>query len=227
MAFESLREQLRDQWSELWAKIEESSAYNTLRERFESQTPEVQRAIIVGGLVFFTMIVLSFPMAYISSSQDYLDQFEENREMILGLLRASRNASGPAPLPPPMPADAMRSTVERVLRNSGLVEEQLGAMEEIPADAIKNLAPAGVVANGLAVQVKTLNLSQVVEVGNALQNSGPGIKLIGLDVVQTKGQTHYYDINARLVSFGIPMFEESESEAPARGGRRSGRGANR
>lgn len=221
MALENLRDQLREQMNEAWAKIQETSAYNTLRERYESQTPEAQKGIVAGAIAVGVLIVLSLPMSYISSSSDSLAAFEENRELIFGLLKAARSAKDPAPLPPPTTPDQLRSQIENLLRNNGIIQDQRGEMQDIPEDLLKRGLPPGVVPTGLAVQIKKLNLTQVLEIGNMIQGMSPGTKLLGLDIVQSAGQTHYYDIMARVVSYGIPSFEDSEPEAPpARGGSR-------
>ncbi|MGE0526056.1 MAG: hypothetical protein AB7G93_14730 [Bdellovibrionales bacterium] len=218
MAFENLRDQLKEQWAELSAKIQESPAFNSLRERFESQTPAVQRAIVAGAGALFALFLLSFPLGYLSTSNEHLEYFEENRELIRGLLRASRSASEPSPVPPPVAADSLKTMIEERLRSRNLSPEQIGEMNPIPNQPAGNLAPATVVQNGLAVQVKNLNLTQIVDIANMLQNLGPGTKLMGLDVVQADGQTHYYNIIARVVNFGLPVIAEPEEEKspPAR-----------
>lgn len=218
MAFEDLRERLKEQASEALAKIQETSAFNTLRERYESQTPPVQKAITVAGVAFIILFISSCPMSYISSSSDNLAAFEENRELIQGLLRASRSAKEPSPLPAPMTYDSLRSSVDMVLRQNGLLPDQVGEMNSIPESEIKSLAPAGVIVTGVAATLKKLNLQQVIELGNIVQNMAPGVKLLGLDVHQSAGTTHYYDMILRVASFGLPVLDTAEPE-PAPGKR--------
>lgn len=227
MAFEDLREQLKDRASEALAKIQESSAFNTLRERYESQTPTGQKLIAATGLVFAFLFVLMFPYSYISSGSDSLALFEENRELIQGLLRASRSASEPPPLPPPMSSDTLRTTIERMVREQGLIPEQTAPIENVPPDVNKTWAPPGVLHAAVAVPLKKLNLKQVIEIGNFLQNNlGPGTKLMGIDVVQSAGQTHYYDMILQLVSFGIPSLGGGDDGGapPAKGRAGGGKG---
>lgn len=221
MAFEELREQLKDRAAEAMAKIQETSAYNTARERYESQTPAVQKAITLGGVGLAIFVVLMFPYSYISSGSESLTQFEENRELIQGLLRASRSAKEPAPLPPPVSPDTLKSSVDRVLRDAGLLPDQVGLIEGIPESVIKDLAPAGVIPTGVVARMKKLNLSQVIEIGNFLQNMGPGMKLLAAEVLQSAGTTHYYDYTVQIVQFGLPTFNESEPEAPAKGAKKA------
>lgn len=223
MAFEDLREQLKDRASEALAKLQESSTFNSLRERYESQTPPMQKAVLAGGIALAFLMVLWFPMSFLSSGSDQISQAEENRDLIKGLLRASHSASEPAPLPPPMSADTLKSSVERVLRDNGLLPDQIGIMNPIPESANGGLAPAGVVTTGLAVQLKKLNVAQVIEIGNLVQNMAPGTKLIGVDVIQSAGTTHYYDLVLQILHFGLPTMTDDTEAAPNGKGAKQGR----
>ncbi|NJL26293.1 MAG: hypothetical protein HC902_14850 [Calothrix sp. SM1_5_4] len=77
-----------------------------------------------------------------------------------------------------------------------------------------------VVQNGIAVQVKQLNLRQIVEIGASFQNLGPGTKLLGMDIVQTAGQSHYYDVILKVVNFGLPSMTDAAQESGSESKRR-------
>ena len=221
---DSLKDRLKETWAELAAKIQESSLFNQLRERFEEQTPTTQKALTLGGAALIALVLLSFPLGYLSTSRENITQFEENRALIQGLLRAARSAKEPSPLPPPVSAQMLKGTLERVLREKQISPEQTGEVMEIPGKPAPNLAPPVVEQSGIAAHLKQLNLTQIVDLANALANLGPGTKLIGLDVVQTAGQTHYYDINVKLVNFGLPTIAGDVDQAPpARRGGAGGR----
>lgn len=224
MAFEAQKEQLKEQWAELSAKIQESSAFNNLREKFESQTPTVQKGIIIGVSVFLVLILLSFPYGYYGASQDYMAQFEENRGLIKGLLKASRSAKSPSPLPAPLDEGNLRGRVEAITRSNRLMADQVGEIAAVPQGAVKDV-PATVIQTGVAVQLKRLNLKQMVGLATQFQNMGSGTKLIGLDIVQSAGQTHYYDMIVKIVNFGLPQVADSGPEEPAAKGKKPKRPA--
>jgi len=224
LAFENLRDQLKEQWADLSAKVQESAAFNSAREKFESQTPSVQRAIVASAAGLVAIFLLSFPYGYLSSSSDYMSQFEENRALIQGLLRASRSFKTPSPLPPPIEGENLKGRISALLTQNRLMPEQIGEMQMIPHPEFKGI-PATVVRNGVAVQVKKLNLTQIIAIGNQVQNMGPGTKLMGMDIVQSAGQTHYFDVILKVVNFGLPQIADSGSdeERPAAKGKRPSR----
>lgn len=210
MAFEGLREKLKDQWGDLSSKIQENPTFNNLREKFESQSPTVQRAIIAGVAFFAVMFLISFPWGYISSSQDHMTDFEANRGLIQGLLHASRSAKEPSPLPPPVPSEMLKARVDSIIRENRLIPDQVGEIAPMPGSPAKELAPKIVIQTGLVVVLKKLNLEQVIALSHQFQTMGPGTKLMGLDMVQSAGQTHYYDMNARIVNFALPIAQIEE-----------------
>ena len=221
MAFEDLREKLKDQMADLNSKIQENSTFNNLREQFEAQSPAVQKAIIAGVMFLSFMFLISFPWSYIGESQVHMEGFEENRGLIQGLLRASRAAKEPSPLPPPMNESMLRSQIEAIQTENRLIPEQRGEITAAPDKPAKGLAPDVVVQTGLIVQLKKLNLDQVINLSHRFQAMGSGTKLMGLDVVQSAGQTHYYDMIAHIVNFGLPevqIEEPPETKKPTRGG---------
>lgn len=222
MAFEGVRDKIKEQLADLGSKIQENSAFNNLREKFESQTPTVQKAIVAGAAFLVFLFLISFPWGYISSSSVNMEGFEENRSLIQGLLRASRAAKEPAPLPPPMNEGMLRSQIEAIENESRLIPEQRGEITVAPDKPARGLAPDVVIQTGLIVQLKKLNLDQVVNLSHRFQAMGSGTKLMGLDVVQTAGQTHYYDMIAHIVNFGLPEIHIDEpadtGKKPARGG---------
>jgi len=225
MAFESQKEQLKEQWADLSAKIQESTTFNNLREKFESQTPSVQRAIVIASAVFAFLFLLSFPYGYYSTSEDNMIQYEENRGLIKGLLRASRSANTPSPLPTPMDSGSLRGRVDAILRTNRLLPEQIGEMSDIRAGSIKDI-PAGVVQTGLALQIKKINVKQMVALSTQFQNMGMGTKLMGLDIVQSLGQTHYYDMIVKIVNFGLPAIADSGPADDPKPGKRPIRPSN-
>lgn len=224
MAFEAQKEQLKEQWAELSAKIQESSAFNNLREKFESQTPNVQRGIIVGASILVVLFLLSFPYGYYSASEDYMTQFEENRGLIKGLLKASRSAKTPSPLPTPLDEGNLRGRVDAIMRSNRLMPDQIGEIAAVPQGAVKDV-PSTVIQTGVAVQIKRLNLKQMVGLTTQFQNMGAGTKLIGLDIVQSAGQTHYYDMIVKIVNFGLPQIADAGPEEPATKGKGKGKKA--
>jgi len=211
----ALLEKLRDQARDLWTRIQETSLFMSLRERYEALSARVQKAIILAGSLIAIIFLLSFPYSYISSSQNSLSSFEENRELIRGLLKASSSLKEPSPLPPEISSDDLSSLITRSLEEFHLVPEQVGGVQAI-ADKLTNLVPDQVKQTGISLTLKKLNIKQIVEISHRLQTLNPGTKVIGMDI-KANATSHYFDVIYRIASFSIPTV--SVPEAPGRGGK--------
>ena len=205
MAFEGLNEKFKDKWADAVSALNENATFNNIREQFESQTPSVQRVIVGATSLFIVLLVLWLPWTYISTSQENMTLFEENRQVIQGLLKASRLAKEPSPLPATMTADLFKSRIEGILRDNQLLPDQIGEIAPLTAArAPKELVPDIVVQTGLSVPLMRLTLNQIIGISHVLQSIDAGTKLMAMDITQSANQTHYYDVLMQVVQFSLP-----------------------
>jgi type II secretory pathway component PulM len=212
----ALLEKLRDQGTELWGRIQETSLYMNLREKYEGLNPRAQKGIIAGALLLAALFLFSFPYSYISSSSDSLSTFEDNRSIIRELLKASGTLREPSPLPPEIPAQELAANITRSLEEFHLVAEQVSQPQPI-AEKLTNLVPDQVKQTSLSLQLKKLNLKQIVEISHRLQTLSPGTKVIGMDVHENTS-SHYFDVTYRIANFSVPMPGMDDLKAPGKGG---------
>ncbi len=222
MDFSSLRDQLKDQLKEIWDRIQESSLYIELREKFELLPSRMQKLIIVIGALITALFLFSFPYGNLSESWLYEEQFEENRSLIRELLRASSTLKETSPLPNSASAAMIESRVRQVLEELRLTPEQIGNIQVVP-NAKTKLANAAVQQEAISVQVRSLNLRQVTELSHRLQSLGAGIQPVSFQMQRSSGQTHYYDVIFRIFQFALNIGSD-EAQPPSGGaGQRGGR----
>lgn len=58
-SFDDLKEKLVSDARVTWERIQESGAYNQLRDRYENMTPAMQKLTLVGGVALVSLIILS------------------------------------------------------------------------------------------------------------------------------------------------------------------------
>lgn len=219
MNFESLKEKLRDQFTELWGRIQETSLFQNAREKFEALNTRMQKIIIASIAMLGVLFLFSFPYSNITSSQGNLEVFEENRSLIRRLLKAAKTLKEPSPLPPEMPGEVLTSEVNRALDEFHLVGEQMGGVQPLNEKAT-TLVPDGVKQVAVMLQLKKLNLKQIVEISHRLQSLSIGVRLMGLDIRENAASSHYFDVNYKLVNFSVPRVA-----MPIDTGKDKGRGA--
>lgn len=207
MDISSLKDQLSDQFKELKDRIQESSLYVELKERFDLLPGRVQKLIVIGSTLFVGFFLFSIPYGNLSDSWFYEEQFEESRDMIRELLRASNTLKETSPLPTTSNAGLLESQIRRVLEDMNLGPEQVGNVQIVPNPSTR-LAPKTVDQAAVSVQLKTLNLRQLTEFSHRLQNLGPGVKPVGMQISRSRGETHFFDVIVKVFQFSLNVGGE-------------------
>ena len=222
MAFENLQDQLKERLTDIWHRVQESPTYNNLREKYETLTPGAQRGLIAGAMAISALILISIPLSYLSTSSTYLEEYENSRQLIRGLLRASRLANEASSLPPPVSSQSIKGQIESTLAATILQPEQKAGIVDLDAGSLGgSLAPATLKQEGVGVNLKKLNLSQVVEIGFTLQNLNPSVKMIGLEVVPSQPDPHYFDVTYKLAIYSLPESALQEAPVKSAGGQKN------
>lgn len=221
MAFEEIKDQVRDKLQELKAQLEDSPSYNTLKEKFETLNPSAQKTIVWSVVVLVSLTLFSCPYSYWSTSTDYVAEYEETRDMVRDLLKASNLANQLGNLPPQINTEQLKTEVRRALGASTVLPDQVVQVESASAESFgAPLAPKSILQEGILVQLRQLNTRQIVEVGHRLQNLNASVKLAGLDLSVFAEDPRYYNADFRLVNFSLPAADTT-AEEPA--GRNRGR----
>ncbi len=205
MAFENLKDELKENAIELWGRIQESPAYNNVRERYENLSPNAQRGLLAAIVVLAVAGLIMFPYSYFSSSSDNTDQYIANRNLIRELLRANRLAGESLNMPRTVDAGDLKSQVSEMLAAYPLLPEQNGGTTDIDlSDLGPGVAAGKLQVTGVGVKLKKLNLKQIVEIGTDLQSKNPNVKLVGLEMTASTPDPHYFDVLYKLAVYSLP-----------------------
>lgn len=212
MNIEDLKEKIKTSWAE----VQEHPTYNTLKEKYETLSPDTQRVLVLSVVLVVFLAVLSIPMSYLSSSGESIERFETDKRMIRELLKVGKKKPGRSALPPSMSIDDIRGRVSSTLSRFQLLPEQKG--DVVLAQEKNQLVPSPIQQISATVQLKTLNLKQIVDVGHALQRASHSIKLVGLSIIRSAGKKeNYFDVTYKVSAFSMPIQEQ---EQPKKKGRR-------
>ncbi len=226
MAFEELREQVKDQLQSLWVQIQDSSTFQTLRERYEVLPQQQQRLILAAGASLVALLLVSFPYSYLSSASSAVSEFEENRLLIRELLRAGRTAQDVSPLPPSIETAQAQSQIRAALGGLSLLDEQKGAIQtfEPQAGDPDFMASPPIQQQGVSVELRNLNVRQIAEVGQSLERRLSHLKLVGLEVREANqaDKPLYYNVTYSFLGFALPSLSPQEASPPLTGRGRRG-----
>ncbi|MEK2690621.1 hypothetical protein [Bdellovibrio sp. GT3] len=219
MNLDDLKDRFSSEFRSTWDRIQESGAYNQMRDRYENMTPGMQKLTIYGGIALVTLMVLSIPYGYFSGSSEAVGEFEGKRMTIRELLKVSREASEVPAIPQAPPMDAIRSTVENMIQSAHLLPEQVKGTQSTGGS---NLIPTNLSEGGLQITLAKLNLRQIVDLGYKFANISPSVKMADMTMTANREDNRYFDVVYKLVALAVPAppVIAAEPEPPVKRGNR-------
>jgi hypothetical protein len=205
MKLTQLKERVIEQFKAIWVRIQESSTFEKLQERYYELSPSGQKAVIYLSTVTILLFILLIPFLGFQSSQDNVSIFEENVQTLRDLLRVQRELAGAPQVDDPPPPSQLKSMVQDVLNQAGLSQEQIKGNNELSPDRDpkSSLVPASVIEQGVEITLFKLNLKQVVDIGTRLSQLNRNVHLTAMDMKANAADNHYYDVIYRLMGFTI------------------------
>jgi hypothetical protein len=220
MDFDSIKEQLLERFNFYKTTIQDSEIYIRLKERYDTLTPPAQKAIKYSAIFFVVYFFYSIPASFVSSAQEKMTFFEENRQLTRELIRAGRIAKT-VKLPPPAPTPAaLKSEVDQIINAEQVLPEQKISTTPKAGVANKALVPKGIKEKGLKTSLKKLNLRQLIRVGEGL-NKINSSKLINMTLQADTTDPHYFTVDYELASFDLPRIEEPKDESSSKKGKKA------
>lgn len=208
MALDDLKDRLREQGTALLARIQESSVYNELNEKFLDLNPNAQKAALALSGVIFALFLFLFPWIFFSSSQDQMAAFEDKKQMLRELFRTSRTAASLPPTPGVISPSELRMAISGVLSTEKppVLQEQQLSISDFDNEKISSSAlPKGLTQKGVIVMLSKLTVDQIVKVGGRLQSLRPTAKLVGVKAQASAQDPHYFDVSFKVVGFNLPQ----------------------
>lgn len=223
MNFDDLKDKFATDARATWDRIQESAAFNQMRDRYENMTPSMQKLTLYGGVAVVALVILSIPYSYYSASTASVEDFEGKRMTIRELLKVSRESSEVPNIQPAPPIDVLRSNVEMALKNANLLPEQMKGTD-VGANT-SALIPANLLEGVLSVRLAKLNLRQVVDLGYKFQSINPSVKMKDMVITANREDNRYFDVVYKLAALAVPAAPEIPPEPPTKSGRGKKRAA--
>ena len=217
MNFDDLKERLLSSLKQIWERIQDSSAYNQLRDRFENLSPQGQKGVLAASVLILGLIIFSMPYGYWNESQTSVKGFEDRRDIVRRLLKASRESADVPDIPPAPATDALRSQVESYLKEIQLLPEQIKSVDVATLDS--KLIPADMAQGSVSVNLAKLNLRQILDIGYKLKTLSPSVKMTALQMLPNPQDARYFDVIFKLVALSVPQIAPPpipEPEAPVK-----------
>lgn len=208
----SLAESLKNSFTSISTRVQESAWYISLSDRYMSLNPSQQKLALFASITVFLLLVLFYPFTMLTSSYDNLSQYDAKRELIRDMFRVYRESSAQPDLPTPPTGPGLKSAIDSVLSQSHLLPEQIISVSESSSNG--SLMPAAVTASVYDVKLAKLNLKQIVDIGSSLVAISESIKMTDLSMIANASDTRYFDVSYKLSSLNVPAAEVPPIQEP-------------
>ena len=204
MALEDLRDRVKESVQAQWSQFQETSFFQQAKESYENLTPSAQLlAKIVAGFLVSAIAVLP-PLLWYVGSMSNVSEFVSRRALLKDVLRVIKQM-GETPTLIPQFSDAdVKSKVQEVLGTFQFLPEQLKETTESNFETSSGgMIPKSLLQRGVTVRLHKLNVRQIIDLGFRLQTLPEGMKVTVMETERSPGESHYYDVHFRVVSFAL------------------------
>lgn len=213
MTFEDLKDRFKSEFQQLTDRIQETPAYLSLKDRYDTLPPSRQKVVTLSVLGLILVLVFSIPFSTYMASSENVAEYEEKKDLIRDLLRAHKEANESSLTVDPPGMDQVRAQADSAIQSLNLLPEQNRGIQVQPLHS--PLIKSSIVEGVLEISTLQLNLRQVVSLATGLAKI-PGAKLKDLIMNANAKDGRYFDTIFRVVVFkGEPPVEGGGS--PARG----------
>ena len=218
---ENLIDQLKEKLKEVGEQIKDSGWYNELVEKYENLSPQTQKMAILGISFLGVLFILILPGGFLISSLKKGDKFSQDRLLIKELLEVGSSSQNN--LLKSMTIAQVMSTARNQLAQN-LAVHQIGSVGLLKLDEFaQKFKKSNLKHEGVSVELKKINLNQVINTAHLLESISPTIKLLSVNMTADEEDPHFYNVVYKLVSILIPEEPEIPETSPALE-RRRGRG---
>lgn len=212
MNFDDIKERFLSSFKQLWERVQESSAYNQLRDWFQNLTPRSQKLVISAATVISCFMIFSVPYSYWSESQISVQGFEDRRDIVRRLLKASRESADVPDIPQAPSPESLQTQIETYLKEIQLASEQITSVAIVTQDS--KIIPADMAQGAVAVNLAKLNIRQIIDIGYKLKSISPSVKMTSMQMFPNRQDARYFDAIFRMVSLSVPEIAPPPTPEP-------------
>lgn len=202
MNFAELRDRVIDEAKNIWNKIQDSSLYQHLIEKYEDLPSSQQNLAKVGGAILTVLFLVGPPINTLLDANQAIDDFERKRDLTRELLRVMRDAGSVPQIPQGIDINSLQSTLQMDMENRRLLPEQIYAIQV--TNDLSSLIPEKLSTGSLSVSLKDLNLRQILDVSYKMSSISPTIKMTDLELNASPERPGYFHLNAKLIALKSP-----------------------
>lgn len=202
MNFDDIKDRLKNDLQLTWQRFQDSSLFNKIKDIYDNLSPLNQKISILITSLIFSFLILSIPYDKYSTSSESVTEFEGTRDLIRELHSVQQELAESPQINPAPSDDEIKNQIESTFKKNQLIPEQNATIEIQPISS--SLIKAQNIQSGFVVQIKKLNLRQVLDIGHQIQSFTQALKLKDLTLEANASDTRYFDVVFKLITIKVP-----------------------
>ena len=231
MNLDGLKDQIKEKWNEFQSQLEESPTYDSLKEKYMGLSSLHQRLVIFVIIGGFVLLISLLPLSYMISSGGLVGSYEERKKIVQSLFVYSSVNKSDASLPQGQNISRLISIFSSSLNGFQLLPKQIGGVSKISGDEFgKKLSfKPPIIQAYFQVELKLLNIQQVIQIGSKFQGLASNVKMLGLDLKEDGELADYYNVIYKFVGLSLPEEPKEDLNDKKKGSkkRKNSRGKRR
>ena len=208
---ESIKNLLKNIFEAVYDKIKDSAVYNTLLEKYDNLEPPVQKGIKYFASALGILLVVSFPLSILKGSLDATKEFKEKKQLIFDLIKSESSQF----IVQGMNSSELDRQVSFIIDRLALSSDH--KMQISPYYFSKKLLPKHLRSlnySGKQVKISSINIEEVIDIGQLLSSIDPSIRLVHLKITEMKDQKNYFSATYSLLHFHTPSTKAPTKKKP-------------
>ena len=171
---DQLKQRLIAEWEETVQRLKDSVTYQNALGYWSELNQRSKVAIIIVLNSLILMLIISPIWNGYQESQIAIDEFIEKKEIMRALLLTSQDLAELPKLPLDVTIDSIKLRLQNEVLNSSLLSEQVVKLQDKVYQA--KIFAKDMVAGLIELQLKQLNLRQVVQIGVRIEGLSEQVK---------------------------------------------------
>ena len=206
MLFEDQIDQLKEGAQILKSRVQESSTFNQLQERYSSLSPLFQKIVLGAVFSLVVFLILAAPIAKYKTSVEEVALFEEQKNLTQKIIDFSKKSSSLTPRPKAFTTSSLEQSVQNLAGSYSinLLPEQTRVNSQ---RAGKKLVPK---SNQIDFSVDTnkANIEQVTALAYSLKKLNKSLYIKGIDFKANSENPLYFDSSIQIANLSVKPISE-------------------
>lgn len=224
MLFEDQIDQVKEGLQVLQARVQESSTFNKIIERYNSLSPTFQKAILLTLFILIVFAILATPISSYKASLENMIDFRVQKNLTQKIIDFSKKSANLTPQPKKFVTSSLKQEVTSL--SGSYTIKLLPEQVSVDSDRISKKLVPGAAQNGFKITASKSNISQATALAYTIKKLNKSLLITGLDFKANTEMPGYFDSTIRVANLSVepltsvlPKPEVSKGKKKKRRGR--------